>query len=388
MTVRFTRLTRKAIRSLRPGERITEHGIIAERLANGDTKYSVAVMIDGQRVHRVIGRESSGVTRSQAEEFIAKARSDAMAGRLNLPKGRKLPLTFERAAAVYMTKLKETGGKDISNNESHLRLHLSPFLGGMRLDQISTFTLAKFRKDRRRAGFDDSTINRILATYRRMGRKLLEWDVIEKPFPAVKLEREDNQRDHVISVTEEAALIDAALNDVNTYVWLFIKFGMATSLRHSEMLGARFDNMNADRRRLRVKVKGGSWRNQPLTRSITDILMREREMADDPDGWIFPSSLTASGHVDSMKKAFRRCVTRAGLDPTIITPHIMRHSSITRLAEAGASIKTIQSFSGHESVDMVMRYAHAQDQAIDSALDRMEGGTVVEHPARRKGKRS
>lgn len=388
MAVRFTRLTRKAIRSLQPGQKLTEHGITAERLISGDVKYSVGIMVDGQRIHRTIGRESDGTTRTQAEDFIAQARGDAKAGRLNLPKGRKLPLTFQRAATVYMTKLKETGGKDLANNESHLRLHLSPFFGGMRLDQISTFTLAKFRKDRRRAGFDHSTINRILATYRRMGRKLLEWEVIERPFPSVKLEREDNRRDHVISVAEEAALFDAALEDSNCYIWLFIKLGMATSLRHSEMLGARFENFNADRRRIRVKVKGGQWRNQPLTRGITEILVREKEMAVDPDGWIFPSSLSASGHVDSMKSAFRRCVARAGLDPAVITPHVMRHTAITRLAEAGASIKTIQEFSGHESVDMVLRYAHAQDQAVDSALDRMEGGTVVEHLRRQKGERS
>jgi hypothetical protein len=28
---------------------------------------------------------------------------------------------------------------------------------------------------------------------------------------------------------------------------------------------------------------------------------------------------------------------------------------------------------------MVLRYAHAQDHIIDSALDRLDGGTVVEH---------
>jgi hypothetical protein len=30
---------------------------------------------------------------------------------------------------------------------------------------------------------------------------------------------------------------------------------------------------------------------------------------------------------------------------------------------------------------MVMRYAHAQDRAVNSALDRMEQRAVVQHPA-------
>src|SRR5262252_4340420 len=98
MALRFSRLDRAAIRRLAAGQQITEHGITAERLADGDIRYSVNVMVDGQRIHRVIGRESDGVTRSQAEEFIEKVRSEAREGRLSLPAGRKTHLGFIEAA--------------------------------------------------------------------------------------------------------------------------------------------------------------------------------------------------------------------------------------------------------------------------------------------------
>ncbi len=39
----------------------------------------------------------------------------------------------------------------------------------------------------------------------------------------------------------------------------------------------------------------------------------------------------------------------------MVTPHTMRHSAITRLAETGTDIKTIQEFSGHESLAMILR---------------------------------
>jgi hypothetical protein len=81
-----------------PATTLNEHGITFERQANGDGVFTVNFMVDGQRIHRVIGRESDGTTRTQAEEFIDKARQDAKAGRLNLPKGRKLALTFSEAA--------------------------------------------------------------------------------------------------------------------------------------------------------------------------------------------------------------------------------------------------------------------------------------------------
>ena len=68
MALRFTKLDRPSIRRLKLGEKITEHGITAERLKDGDVRYSVNVMVDGERVHRVVGRESDSTTRTQAEQ--------------------------------------------------------------------------------------------------------------------------------------------------------------------------------------------------------------------------------------------------------------------------------------------------------------------------------
>ena len=383
MALRFARLDRPSIRKLKPGERITEHGITAERLRDGDTRYSINIMVDGERIHRVIGRDSDGVTRRQAEEFIESKRTEAREGRLSLPKGRKLALTYAGAADIYLKKLKEVGGKDYVANEQHIRLHLKPYFGTMRLDKISEFTVQKFQKHCREKGLSESTINRILATYRRMSRRLVRWKVTPAPLPMVKLEREDNVRKFVISDDEERRLLAAAREDSNPYIELFIRLGLATSLRHSEILTARFENFDAVRRRLRIRVKGGRWRSQPLTRGITAVLDREREMADDPDGWIFPSRRSRSGHVESMSEAFARCVVEAELDPSIVIPHTMRHTAITRYATTGADLKSIQEFGGHLSIQMVLRYAHASDKAIDNALDRMEGGTLVEHPRAR-----
>jgi integrase len=372
MALRFTRLTRPAIRALKVAEKIAEHGITAARLVDGDVRYTAAVMVDGRRIHRVIGVESVGVTRTQAEEFIEQARSDARHGRLSLPAGRKITLTFAAAADLYLKKLKEVEGKDYTNNEQHIRLHLKPYFGAMRLDQITAFTLQKFQAHCQKKGMAEATANRILATYRRMGRKLVRWRVVSSVLPMIELRKERNARDCVISEEQEQRLLAAALQDANPYTWLFIKLGMATSLRHSEMLRARWDGFDPERRRLRVQVKGGRWRRQPLTRGITEILAREQEMAQDPSGWLFPSPASQTGHIDSMRAPFTRCVVAVGLNPAIVVPHVMRHTAITRLAAIGADIKTIQEFSAHESLAMVLRYAHAQDRAIDSALDRLE----------------
>ncbi len=171
---------------------------------------------------------------------------------------------------------------------------------------------------------------------------------------------------------EESLLLKAALRDSSPYSRLFMKIGLSTGLRHSEILSARFDGLDSRRRRLRVRVKGGRVREQPLSSELVEILKREREMAEDPDGWIFPSPKSASGHIEDMKTAFKRCVVRASLSPKEVVPHTMRHTTITNLAETRADISTIQEFSGHLSLKMVMRYAHARDRRVNHAVDEME----------------
>ena len=63
----FQKLTRASIKALKLGQKVTEQGITFERLRNGDGVYSINIMVDRQRIHRVIGRESDGTTRTQAE---------------------------------------------------------------------------------------------------------------------------------------------------------------------------------------------------------------------------------------------------------------------------------------------------------------------------------
>ncbi len=381
MTLRFLRLDRASIRRLKPGEKITEQGITAERLANSDIRYSVSVMVDGQRIHRVIGRASEGVTRTQCEEFIQAKRTEAREGRLSLPEGRKLRLTFSTAAEIYLKRQRESGGRNLIAKEQHLRLHLDPYFGAMRLDRISAFTLDKFARRLNERGLSAGTQNRIAVTYNHMAGRLLEWRVVSSPLPKFRKKPEHNRREYALTLEEEARLVDAALHDGHPYAWLFVRFGLNSSMRHREILTARFEHFDPVRRRIRVRVKGGKWRQQPLTKELTEIISKEREMADEPAGWVFPSKVTRSGHVESMTKPFRRCVIAAGLDPSKVTPHTMRHTAITRLAGTGADIATVQAFSGHQSIQMVMRYTHAQDRKVDAALDRMEReGTSSEHP--------
>jgi integrase len=382
MALRFSRLDRPAIRKLRVDEKITEHGITAERFRDGDVRYSINIMVDGERIHRVIGRESDGTTRTQAEEFIEKARTDARAGRLSLPKGRKTHLTFSKAADDYMARVEESGGKNVRAKKWQLKLHLKPSFRDQQLRTITSFTIEKYRRQRAKEGAAAGTINRELATLSHLFRKAVEWKWLDH-IPC-KIEKETEDQGRIIALTDQQcdALMKAAVASADPDCWLFVAFGLNTGMRHSEMLRTRFGHLDLDNLRLFVpKAKAGQ-REQPITKELAAILKAERERRYDQDGWIFATprpNASLSGHRFRMDKPFRDAVIRAGLDPKVITPHVMRHTAITRLVQSGADLPTIQRISGHKTLAMVLRYTHVHGQHIDRAIAAIGRG-IPERP--------
>ena len=385
MATRFARLTRPKIRRLKPGGKITDAGITAERLANDDVKYSVNIMVDGQRIHRVVGLASDGTTRTQAEDFISSTRAEANAGRLSLPKGRKTHLTYRQAAADYIDRLEDTDGKNLDAKNRQLTRYLKPFFGDQRLDAITTFTVDRYKKRRLDTGATNGTVNRELATLSHLMNKAVEWKWLQsKPCKVSKLEESEGR---IIALTDNQveALINAALADAEPDCWLFVAFGLNTAMRHGEMLRARFDQIDFEHNRLFLPQAKAGQRVQPLTPELVAILRREREMRDDQEGWIFPSprpNASLTGHRYRMDKPFRRAAIVAGLDPNVVTPHVMRHTAITRLVQAGVDLPTIQKISGHKTLAMVLRYTHVHGQHIDRAISAI--GTAIPEPNENK----
>jgi len=289
MTIRFSRLDRPTVRRLQPGEKIAEHGITAERLADGDLRYSVNVMVNGRRIHRVIGRESDGTTRTQCEEFIASAQTEARAGRLSLPKGRKLTLTFATAADAYVKRIEEGGGKNLQIKRRQLQMYLKPYFGTMRLDDITGFTVEKYKKRRLDQGAAAATVNRELATMSHLFNRAVEWKWLDR-LP-VRPQKFVENASRIIALTDDECdrLMTAAIASATPDLWLFVAFGLNTAMRQGEILAARWDQLDLRRRRLYVpKAKSGQ-REQPITAELAALLKTEREMRQDREGWIFPS---------------------------------------------------------------------------------------------------
>ncbi len=179
----------------------------------------------------------------------------------------------------------------------------------------------------------------------------------------------------VLDDNEADALIRTTMSDVNPDAWLFIAIGLHTGMRHREILQMRFEHIDAPNKRLHVpRAKAGA-RQQPLTREITDILVKEREMrAKNGEGWVFPTprpNASKKGYRDHISKSFSRIVKAAGLDPARITRHNMRHTAVSKLVWSGVDLPIVQQISGHQSMQMVLHYAKIFAPHIDRAASNL-----------------
>lgn len=374
MALRFAKLSRAAIRALASGEKITENGITAERLGNGDVAYSVNIMVDGERIHRTAGRESEGVTREQAEVIVETLRSDARAGRLNLPTGRKTHPSFAEASDKYLERMAKTGGRDMANKKRHLEQQLVPFFGSVRVNKL-TIVLIKEYVQKRLETAKQATVNRELATLSHCLNRLVDWKQIKaEDRPRIEKGSEPRKPIDVLTEQQANALMAAALEDTDPRLHLFVAFGLNAAMRHSEIVRARYDQIDFDARRVFIPLAKAGEREQPITPSLASMLRDRQKIEAIPDGWIFPAKSSARtdearrSHRQSMDYGFRRAVIAAGLNPKKVTPHVMRHTAITRLVKAGVDVSTIQRISGHKTVGMVMRYVHIHGNHIDTAI--------------------
>ncbi len=135
-------------------------------------------------------------------------------------------------------------------------------------------------------------------------------------------------------------------------------------LRRCEVLGLRFEDINAGERRVFIADgKGGHQRVVPVSSRFFDALAAylcdERPEEADTDrifvvlkGPRRGRPLSAAG-LDEIVAGARR---RAGIEA--LTCHQLRHTCFTRLREAGMALEAIQAQAGHRSIESTRIYLH------------------------------
>lgn len=149
----------------------------------------------------------------------------------------------------------------------------------------------------------------------------------------------------------------------------------ATGLRVSELVALPRTTAKARTPLINVKGKGGRERMVPLpegarnlVNQYLDLLNAQNPKAPDSP-WLFPAD-SDSGHLT--RQAFARdlkdMAIRAGLVPSRVSPHVLRHAFASHLLQNGADLRVVQELLGHADVSTTQIYTHVLDERMKAMV--------------------
>ncbi|MGR3662146.1 MAG: site-specific tyrosine recombinase XerD [Paracoccaceae bacterium] len=231
-------------------------------------------------------------------------------------------------------------------------------------------------------GFSRATRARRLSAIRQLFRFAFEegWRT-DNPAIQIKGPGRDKRLPKTLSETEVEALLNAASNsgrsenDRLRNICL-MELLYATGMRVSELVGLPVAAARGDPRMLLVRGKGGKERMVPLS-SPARIALAEWLLARDeveetertkgivPSRQLFPSR-SKLGHLTRHRfyMLIKEFAVAAGVSPSKVTPHTLRHAFATHLLANGADLRSIQTLLGHTDISTTEIYTHVLEERL------------------------
>lgn len=158
----------------------------------------------------------------------------------------------------------------------------------------------------------------------------------------------------------------------------------AAGLRVSELVGLKTASFRKGERLLIIRGKGDKERLAPLTsgavKAVEDYLKIRDAFAEEhsPSPWLFPSR-GKTGHITAARFAqmLKDLAVAAGVPPSRVSPHVLRHAFATHLLEGGADLRSVQQMLGHADITTTQIYTHV-------AQDRLRELVLHSHPLAKK----
>lgn len=278
--------------------------------------------------------------------------------------------------------------------EGHVRLHLIPAIGSVRLARLTPQQVERMMAQRLASGLSATTVTRVRATLRRALNHALKLGLVHRNVAALADAPAPKSRPIEPLTEEQAAMLLQAIEGHRLEP--LIVLALATGLRQGELLGLSWHDVDLNRRRLTVRkslqrIDGTyqlvdpktdrSRRSLSIPPSALRLLEQQREAQHANQrragaGWtetglVFttPGGRPLDG--SNVTKAFQRLVRKAGLPHMRF--HDLRHACATFLLAKGASMRVVMEQLGHSQIGMTMNtYSHVMPEALEEAADLIE----------------
>ena len=205
----------------------------------------------------------------------------------------------------------------------------------------------------------------------------------EDPSANIDSPRQGQTLPKFLTIDEIDRLIVAASNHPGIKgkrLLAMVELMYATGMRVSELVELPFAAAARDPQMLIVKGKGNKERLVPLSDPARDALRdyidvrdafipsdKSEGQADRPgqSSYLFPSR-GKTGHLTRQMflKMIKDLAVDAGVAPSRVSPHVLRHSFASHLLANGADLRSLQKMLGHSDISTTQIYTHVLESRL------------------------
>src|SRR5262249_8919140 len=254
--------------------------------------------------------------------------------------------------------------RTVEEKEIHLRRHLKPVLGALRLDEIRGEKVAALFRSLREKGLGEKSVKNIRTTLAKILATAVEWEVLAAAPKLPKVKVPDHAWDFY--TREDSDRLFAAAADKEERA-LFV-FAVHTGARWGEQRALTWGDIDWVNKLILIRrsiphnttdeapTKSGKERRIPMTETLAAALKTVRDLRHLLGGYVL--GRRKDGGVLSLyavNARFGRACRKAGLRE--IRWHDLRHSFASQLISAGVPLVQVKEWLGHSTINMTMRYA-------------------------------